>query len=58
MSAPKACREAYDIRQIVGNVLTKIRTDRGDKEAAWTVDARPYMATNPELPPIKITETE
>jgi hypothetical protein len=52
---PKACREAYDIRQIVGRVLSRLHMDRGDKGAAWTVYNRSYLATNSEDPPVKIT---
>ena len=51
---PKDCREAYDIRQIVGHALNGVRKAQGKKP--WYIDGRPYLATNDEDPPIKITE--
>jgi hypothetical protein len=46
---PAECREAYDMRQVVGKVLVDLRPGND-----YSVDDRPYWATNPDLPPIEV----
>jgi hypothetical protein len=50
---PSDCREAYDIRQIVGKSLVESDMEEGI-DRSWDVDNRFYLPTNPEEPPITI----
>lgn len=50
---PADCREAYDIRQIVGKADVEASRREG-VDRSWDVDNRSYLPTNPEEPPIKI----
>jgi hypothetical protein len=54
---PADCREAYDIRQIVGKADVEASRREG-VDRSWDVDNRSYLPTNPEEPPITITSSE
>tara|TARA_Y100000310_G_scaffold255971_1_gene263658 strand:- start:1220 stop:1720 length:501 start_codon:yes stop_codon:yes gene_type:complete len=51
---PAVCREAYDICQVVRKALSDVRIKRhpeDKQQELFTVDQRPYMASNPDQPP-------
>ena len=50
---PADCREAYDIRQVVGKADVEASRREG-VDRSWDVDNRSYLPTNPEEPPIEI----
>lgn len=48
---PRACRESYDILQVLRYARWEVRRDRGEAPS-YTVENNPYLPANPEWPPV------
>ena len=54
---PAVCREAYDICQVVRKALSDVRIARhpeDKQQELFTIDQRPYMASNPDQPQAEV----